>query len=212
MATSTKKVTSTTTATTDSVDLQKENNDLRSELNSLKEQMQLLMSQMLMNNANVAKPTEQEDDPLVEVISLTNGSLILSTNGRSDGRIYRLNKQFDVKNIPASDLKLIVNAMPHTTEEGYYFINDTDFVKKNRLSNVYTHLMGVKEIKEIFSKPYNEFIAAYQAASRGQKSIIESMVTDKKLNGEFVDANILLELGKITGKNYMDIEPLPKEG
>ena len=38
------------------------------------------------------------------------------------------------------------------------------------------------------------------------------MIVNGRLNGEALDANILVELGKITGKNYMEIETMDKEG
>ena len=48
----------------------------------------------------------------------------------------------------------------------------------------------------------------YKNASDGQKRIILDMVSDKRLNGQPIDANILMELGKLSGVNFMDIDPL----
>ena len=39
-----------------------------------------------------------------------------------------------------------------------------------------------------------------------QKEIIIDKIVNKKLNHENVDANILLELGKLSGKNLIDVE------
>lgn len=213
-----KKSTGTTKASTTSIastKLKEENDTLRQELEEMRKQMNIVLAQLAESNAKKDEPKQEEytEDRLIEVINLTSATLVLSTNGKADGRQYEFNGQFDVKQIPESDLRLIVQAMPNTTERGRYYINDPEFVKKNRLSYIYSSLISADEFRGLFNKNYHDFMATYHNAPQGQKNIIETMVTDRKLNGEFVDANILLELGKITGKDYMSIEPLEeKEG
>ena len=60
----------------------------------------------------------------------------------------------------------------------------------------------------MFNKPANQFMAEYNACSEGQKKIIIDMVVTKKMNGENIDANILVELGKNCGRDLMNIELL----
>ena len=117
-----------------------------------------------------------------------------------------------IKYIPESDLKLIINSMPRITQGGSYYINDKEFVQKNRLTGLYKNILDPTVMKNILDKNHEEFIAIYESAPLGQKTIINSMVFDKRLNGENVDANILMYLQNKTNIDYINIEPLLKEG
>lgn len=174
------------------------------------EQMALMMQQMNMTSqfsSALANSTPKD----IEVVSLVSGTLILTTTGKSDGRHYEFAKQFDTVLIPEGDLKLIIKAMPKTTEGGKFFINDNDFVNKNGLSGVYKNIMPQEKIEEFFKKPFNEAMDIYHQANKAQKAILESMIVDKCLKKEFVDGNVLMMLTKETGKDFMNIEPLLKE-
>lgn len=218
MADSTTRKTKTTTANKESIVTVKDNGEiekLKSENETLKSQFETLqaqfmqMSQMMQQMSMMGQfgvsVTEQKD---IEVTSLTAGQLLLTTNGQASGRHYDFNNQFDSILIPEDDLKQIIKAMPQTTEGGAFFINDEEFVRKNGLTSIYRTLMNRDKIRDFFTKSYTEAMAIYESANRVQQNIIETMVSDKCLNGEFVDANILKELGKKTGKDFMGIEPL----
>lgn len=195
----------------DSIDitnLEKENMQLKEKMLEIEKQMnQLLFA--LNNQSNIESSNEDRD---IEVISLTNAQMILSTTGKADGKKYEFEKQYTIKYIPESDLKLIINSMPRITQGGSYYINDKEFVQKNRLTGLYKNILDPTVMKNILDKNHEEFIAIYESASLGQKTIINSMVFDKRLNGENVDANILMYLQNKTNIDYINIEPLLKEG
>ena len=56
-----------------------------------------------------------------------------------------------------------------------------------------------------------DFLNKYRSASQIQKTIIENMVSDKSINGEEIDANILKALSKETGRDFMNIDPILEE-
>lgn len=195
----------------DSIDitnLEKENMQLKEKMLEIEKQMNQLLS-ALNNQSNIESSNEDRD---IEVINLTNAQMILSTTGKADGKKYEFEKQYTIKYIPESDLKLIINSMPRITQEGSYYINDKEFVQKNRLTGLYKNILDPTVMKNILDKNHEEFIAIYESASLGQKTIINSMVFDKRLNGENVDANILMYLQNKTNIDYINIEPLLKEG
>jgi hypothetical protein len=195
----------------DSIDitnLEKENMQLKEKMLEIEKQMNQLLS-ALNNQSNIESSNEDRD---IEVISLTNAQMILSTTGKADGKKYEFEKQYTIKYIPESDLKLIINSMPRITQGGSYYINDEEFVQKNRLTGLYKNILDPTVMKNILDKNHEEFIAIYESASLGQKTIINSMVFDKRLNGENVDANILMYLQNKTNIDYINIEPLLKEG
>lgn len=195
----------------DSIDitnLEKENMQLKEKMLEIEKQMNQLLS-ALNNQSNIESSNEDRD---IEVISLTNAQMILSTTGKADGKKYEFEKQYTIKYIPESDLKLIINSMPRITQGGSYYINDKEFVQKNRLTGLYKNILDPTVMKNILDKNHEEFIAIYESAPLGQKNIINSMVIDKRLNGENVDANILMYLQNKTNIDYINIEPLLKEG
>lgn len=181
-----------------------ENELLKAKLIEMETKMATLM-QMMGGNMFQAPSTEERD---IEVVSLTDGSLLITTDGIGGGQRYNFPNQFAMLLIPERDLKAIIRSMPETTREGYFYINDEKFVEENRLRSVYRNIMSDKELNGIFDKSHVDFMTVYNSASVGQKKVIVGMAINKKLNGEFVDANILIELGKACGRDLMSIETL----
>ena len=207
--------TTTKTTTTNIQDIEsitKENNELKAQMSQMQEQMNTLLQQFAMLNLSGQNFNQQDKD--IDVVSLVNATLLISTNGRSDGKVYKFTKQFESRPIPESDLKEIVRAMPRTAREGYFYILDSDFIRNNGLSSSYRNILTQTEMANIFSLNSKEFMEKYSYVSDAQKKIIENMLINKRLMNEDVDANIMLALQKVTGRNYMEIEPLEnmKEG
>ena len=190
--------------------LRSENASFKSQLEAMQNQLSQFMGMMQM----MSKASNTDEVRDIEIINLAVGQLILTTNGRSDGIHYEFTEQFKKLMVPETDLKQIIKAMPKTVESGLFFINDDEFVRKNGLTYVYRNIMNEETIRGFFTKPHKEAIELYENANKAQQDIIETMVVTKLLDGEDVDANILRDLGKATGKNFMDIEPLEalKEG
>ena len=215
MATSAKKTTTTTTAgkNVQDVELKKENDILKSELESMKQQMEQMMQQMsaftMFSNMTQNQPSYIDKD--IIVTSLVSGQLILSTTGRSDGKIYKFTSQFEEQAIPVADLKAICATMKTTAMNGKFFINDAEFVREVGLSSSYRNILDRVQLTNILNLKVEEFIAKFNAVSKAQKNIIMVMVQDKRMNGEFVDGNILLALKDLTGVDYTTIEKLPEE-
>lgn len=209
----TKKTAENKVTNTDEV-LEKENTQLKSEMAQMKAQMELLMKQMSAMSQPVAQvqTSVSTTDRDIEVTNLSPSYLILTTNGKQDGIHYEMSKQYETVLIPESDLKQIIRAMPKTARGGYFFIDDEQFVKENKLTSVYKVILDKDGISEIFSMPVKDFVTKYQSATDAQKKIIETMAANKKSAGEYVDANILIELGKLCKRDFMAIEPLETEG
>lgn len=210
---SAKATTETTTTNTQDIEsITKENNELKAQMSQMQEQMNTLLQQFAMLNLSGQNFNQQDKD--IDVVSLVNATLLISTNGRSDGKVYKFTKQFESRPIPESDLKEIVRAMPRTAREGYFYILDSDFIRNNGLSSSYRNILTQTEMANIFSLNSKEFMEKYSYVSDAQKKIIENMLINKRLMNEDVDANIMLALQKTTGRNYMGIEPLEnmKEG
>lgn len=210
MATATTK--KTTTATTATSTIEKPETDSRiaeqaNEIAELKAQIALLMkAQKASTQTTTVEPTPKKKKSIT-IINLFAGGLTVKGNS-----YYHFDKQFDKRAFSEAEATAIVNNMPNAAREGIFYITDAQFVEDNDLSDAYENMIDDVKMKTILSLDANSVLVLYKNASEAQKTIIENMIVNGRLNGEALDANILVELGKITGKNYMEIETMDKEG
>ena len=210
MATATTK--KTTTATTATSTIEKPETDSRiaeqaNEIAELKAQIALLMKAQKASTQTVAVEPTPKKKKSVTIINLFAGGLTVKGNS-----YYHFDKQFDKRAFSEAEATAIVNNMPNAAREGIFYITDAQFVEDNDLSDAYENMIDDVKMKTILSLDANSVLVLYKNASEAQKTIIENMIVNGRLNGESLDANVLVELGKITGKNYMEIDTMDKEG
>ena len=210
MATATTK--KTTTATTATSTIEKPETDSRiaeqaNEIAELKAQIALLMKAQKASTQTVAVESTPKKKKNVTIINLFAGGLTVKGNS-----YYHFDKQFDKRAFSEAEATAIVNNMPNAAREGIFYITDAQFVEDNDLSDAYENMIDDVKMKTILSLDANSVLVLYKNASEAQKTIIENMIVNGRLNGEPLDANVLVELGKITGKNYMEIDTMDKEG
>lgn len=210
MATATTK--KTTTATTTTSTTEKPETDSRiaeqaNEIAELKAQIALLMKAQKASTQTTTVESTPKKKKNVTIINLFAGGLTVKGNS-----YYHFDKQFDKRAFSEAEATAIVNNMPNAAREGIFYITDARFVEDNDLSDAYENMIDDVKMKTILSLDANSVLVLYKNASEAQKTIIENMIVNGRLNGEALDANILVELGKITGKNYMEIETMDKEG
>lgn len=210
MATATTK--KTTTATTTTSTIEKPETDSRiaeqaNEIAELKAQIALLMKAQKASAQTATVESAPKKKKNVTIINLFAGGLTVKGNS-----YYHFDKQFDKRAFSEAEATAIVNNMPNAAREGIFYITDAQFVEDNDLSDAYENMIDDVKMKTILSLDANSVLVLYKNASEAQKTIIENMIVNGRLNGEALDANVLVELGKITGKNYMEIETMDKEG
>lgn len=177
------------------------------EIAELKAQIALLMSMQKASAQTVAVEPAPKKKKNVTIINLFAGGLTVKGNS-----YYHFNNQFDKRAFSEAEATAIVNNMPNAAREGIFYITDAQFVEDNDLSDAYENMIDDIKMKTILSLDANSVLVLYKNANEAQKAIIENMIVNGRLNGTPLDANILVELGKITGKNYMEIETMDKEG
>ena len=181
--------------------------ELKAKLAAQEKQMAEMMAKMQeMMNAQMATPTsviaDNKQTRSIKFINLASGGLTLKGN-----RFYHMDKQFDSRMIPESEARAIVNNMPNTMVSGVVYIADADFVREVELDGAYAEMLSDEKVKSLLHKSAAEVCDIYRNASDTQKRIIVDMVSDRRLEGLPVDANIVVELGKLCGKDLMGIEP-----
>lgn len=210
MATATTKKTTTVTTTTNATE--KPETDSRiieqaNEIAELKAQIALLMNMQKASAQTATVESAPKKKKNVTIINLFAGGLTVKGNS-----YYHFDKQFDKRAFSEAEATAIVNNMPNAAREGIFYITDAQFVEDNDLSDAYENMIDDVKMKTILSLDANSVLVLYKNASEAQKTIIENMIVNGRLNGEALDANVLVELGKITGKNYMEIDTMDKEG
>lgn len=187
-----------------------ENEALKAKIAEQEKQMADLMAQIkvMMQAQAATNPINIEEKATrgIKFISLVPGGLTLKGN-----RMYHIDKQFGYKMIPESEARAILSNMPNTIASGMVYIADKEFVNKNDLSGVYEEILSDKQLKELLQQNANDVCEIYKQASMAQREIIVDMVVNRKLNGLPIDANIVVEIGKLCGKDLMSITPEEEE-
>ena len=217
MANTTNKSTTATSKTTTKkesaptapvVDTEKE--QLKAQLAEQQKRMEEMMAQMQVlmqaqsNSTTSTKPVNSNKQ--IVFINMTSGGLNLKGT-----RMYHIDNQFGTKSVQESEARVIVANMPNTIAEGYVYIPDNEFLESCNMGGVYDGMLNDEQMKTLLNQDANYVCDVFENATDSQKRIIIDMVSDRQLNGNSVDANILIRLGKLAGVDFLDIEPLEEE-
>ena len=203
--TTTKKATAPTTPV---VDTEKE--QLKAQLAEQQKRMEEMMAQMQVlmqaqsNSTTSTKPVKSNKQ--IVFINMTSGGLNLKGT-----RMYHIDNQFGTKSVQESEARVIVANMPNTIAEGYVYIPDNEFLESCNMGGVYDGMLNDEQMKTLLNQDANYVCDVFENATDSQKRIIIDMVSDRQLNGNPVDANILVRLGKLCGVDFLNIEPLEEE-
>ena len=200
--TTTKKATAPNTPV---VDTEKE--QLKAQLAEQQKRMEEMMAQMQVlmqaqsNSTMSTKPVNSNKQ--IVFINMTSGGLNLKGT-----RMYHIDNQFGAKSVQESEARVIVANMPNTIAEGYVYIPDNEFLESCNMGGVYDGMLNDEQMKTLLNQDANYVCDVFENATDSQKRIIIDMVSDRQLNGNPVDANILVRLGNLAGVDFLDIEPL----
>ena len=169
---------------------------------NLQAQLEVLMkAQANMQTTVIEAPRAKRK--MIKIISLVSGTLVLQGS-----RVITLDKQFDSVTVTDNEARLIISNMPNSARDGIFYIADADFVEENNLEDAYLTILDDKQLKTLLSKNAKDVLEIYQNAPDAQKRIIDDMIKDGRLMGVQIDANILMEIGKINGMDYLGMEKI----
>lgn len=187
------------------VDTEKE--QLKAQLAEQQQRMEEMMAQMqvlMQAQSNSVSPTKPvNSNKQIVFINMTAGGLNLKGT-----RMYHIDNQFGTKSVQESEARVIVANMPNTIASGYVYIPDNEFLESCNMGGVYDGMLNDEQMKTLLNQDANYVCDVFENATDSQKRIIIDMVSDRQLNGKPVDANILVRLGKLSGVDFLDIEPL----
>ena len=196
----TAKVAEAEVVETPAEDIKKENDDLKAQLEELKAQM-ALMAQMMSKGGDEPKDTKQSAKR-IRFVNLTNGTVVLRGTV-----MWSIVGQFNHRDFAEKEANIIVENMINLINSGAVYIADKEFAEEHNLTDIYANLLDEKALRELFDKDSQTILETYKMVNAAQKQIIVDMIVSRREQGQFVDANAAIEIGKLCGKDLMLIEP-----
>lgn len=195
------ETTSVKTPVAQSENLQKQNEMLQKQIQEMQVQMALMMKAM-----TNTEPAPQAKERNITFVNMVPGTYVLRGS-----KIWEIKGQFKTLTVLEREARLIVNNMGNAIAKGSLYITDKDFVKENDLEETYRHLLNREQLESMFSADSKEFIEIYKSATESQQKLIVDMIKSKKQDGENVDANILMGIGKLCGENLLRYGEMDEE-
>jgi len=143
----------------------------------------------------------------IRVMSLCNNKLNLSTQARGLGHRYSFEKFGEVKRIQYGDVLAINDNHRNFKEAGYYYILDDRVIEEEGLTYIYEKILNKEKIECILANGEGS-LGFFQAANPKQQKLVLDMIVTKMVNNEFMDANLVREISKVS---KFDIEARVKD-
>lgn len=195
--------------------LKKENELLKNELEEIKKMLfNLTQNPQHIQPEYTIEKTENlvEDDDFeirpnkyIKVMSLNFGKLVLTTEGKGQGKVFTFNKFGDVKNIVYADLANLIHHSQSFAEQGRFYIFDKNVVRNHGLVEYYNKFMTKEKIEHILDENRDEVISLFTNTTEAQRESIVNILIKKIIDGEDVDINKVDIISRIYGKNVYDI-------
>lgn len=193
--------------TTSVVDTEKE--QLKAQLAEQQKRMEEMMAQMqvlMQAQSNVVTPTKPVNNRKIKFVNMCTGKLILK--GTS---LWEIDGQFNDRDFSETEANIIVNNMANAIRSGCVYIADAQYVEEHQLQPIYDNLLSDKQMLDLLNHDYKYVLDMYKTASDAQKKIIVDTIVSKRSNGEYVDANIMIKLGELCGRDLVGITSLDNE-
>lgn len=175
------------------------------EFEDMKRQIAELSKALLKNEPVSTSGTSIDLDEDIDVVSLCNNKLNLSTGGFGKGELYWFENFGEVKPIPFRDLKEIVKNNRTFLEKGYYYVESDKARKALRISRIYDNLPAAQDLINLLDKDIKTIKVILEKMTPEQKTMISSVVVNKLYNNEKIDMNIVKEIGDSIGRDLATV-------
>ena len=171
--------------------IEEQNEKIKNLENKINELLQALVS-----NKDVDKNEESQD---VTIVSLCNGILVLSTEGYGRGDVYVFRKFGEEKVVDRADAKRIIRNNLSFFQKGKAYITDQKLIESERLTSAYKTMLSKDDFLKLLSSKAETFELIFDTIPKGQQDSIIEMLTQKLLDGEKVDRNIIYYIKETRG-------------
>lgn len=182
-------------------DVKTQGNDDVAELKKQVEMLQRLLLENMSANMkeNKAEYTKEDirPDEYVEVMSLLPYPLTLTTQPKGGGKAYKFNKLGEKKRILYNDLVDIIEIQQRFLQSGMFYILDKRVIKKHGLDDLYDNILDKEKLERIIECDTMDVLSMFKLATKKQQEIIGDVLTQKIVDNEPIDLNIVSQIEKI---------------
>lgn len=182
---------------------------LKEENNSLKKQMEEMQAQlkMMAEMISASKTTVPDNSPRAEkfipIINLSTGVLVLRGT-----TVHTIEGQFASVTFREREARAIMNNARNVFVKGYAWIADEEFMKEYDLDIACANVLNDEKLKKVLDNSPEYVVEVYKSVPEAQKQIIISMIEEKRNNGQYVDANVIMRLSEVSGHDLMNSIPI----
>lgn len=198
-----------TMTTTPSVSIVDESiSSLKEENDSLKKQMEEMQAQLKMMAEMIsASRSSAESAPKAEkfipIVNLSTGVLVLRGT-----TVHTIEGQFASVTFREREARAIMNNARNVFVKGYAWIADEEFMKEYDLDIACANVLSDEKLKKVLDSSPEYVVEVYKSVPEAQKQIIISMIEEKRSNGQYVDANVIMRLSEVSGHDLMNSIPM----
>ena len=142
-------------------------------------------------------------DREVSFVSLYPGLLNLSTEGNGQGQVYTFEEFGQIHKIPYSEAKLILKNQSHVAKDGYFYVYDAELIKSSQLTTAYKIILDQNGFENLFTGSQETFKKIFNGIPKAQQESFADLIALKLYNKEYIDMNIVAEVGNITKRDLV---------
>lgn len=144
-------------------------------------------------------------DRYVTLISLCPFALNLTTQEYGQGRKIKFSKFGEVKKVLYADLIDILMVNESFVEAGYFYIADSDVIRKHGLDEAYSKILQKEKVLEILEGDTDNsvrLVSLYKSVNEKQREMINEIIIEKLMSADepekVYDLNILSQFSRIS--------------
>jgi hypothetical protein len=149
-------------------------------------------------------------DSYVEVMSLFNGRLSLSTEPLGKGRRFSFSRFGETKRILYNDLASVMENYRRFMEEGVFYILNEKIVRKHGLNDIYEKILDKSKIEKIIACDPKTAVKFYEQAPESQREVVNGLLI-KELKEGNPDLNVVNKISAIAERDLVKIAKESKE-
>ena len=199
--------TTVTTPVTSIVDesissLKEENDSLKKQMEEMQAQLKM-MAEMISASKNTVPDNSPRTEKFIPIINLSTGVLVLRGT-----TVHTIEGQFASVTFREREARAIMNNARNVFVKGYAWIADEEFMKEYDLDIACANVLNDEKLKKVLDSSPEYVVEVYKSVPEAQKQIIISMIEEKRNNGQYVDANVIMRLSEVSGHDLMNSIPI----
>lgn len=182
--------------------LKEENDSLKKQMEEMQAQLKM-MAEMISASKNTAPDNSPRAEKFIPIINLSTGVLVLRGT-----TVHTIEGQFASVTFREREARAIMNNARNVFVKGYAWIADEEFMKEYDLDIACANVLSDEKLKKVLDNSPEYVVEVYKSVPEAQKQIIISMIEEKRSNGQYVDANVIMRLSEVSGHNLINSIPM----